>query len=181
MSGKSHIVFAAFSSMNDPRLQGWAKLRGQITAGSTFFEQVADVSTSPATAWNQPNLATVQAGIWRLVAANNRELARSSSVYSSFRAARAHVLRLQSLAEELVATSVTGPAAGTHGFLLTLNDTVVMTNARWYSAVSSSLDVAAATVLALAAASVMTDARSAGSPVKRPAAGRTETIQTASW
>ena len=181
MPGRSQIVFSAFSSLADPRLQGWATLRGHVHAGSIVSESVVQSGSRPDAALTRPDVATVQAGLWRLLAPNNRELGRSASVYSSFGMARAHVLRLQGLATEMVASAVVGPVAGTHGFYITLGETVVMTNGRWYGSVSTSLDGAAATIAALGGALVMSQAPvpgSSGTRRKRAQPGATTVL---SW
>ncbi|SFH79038.1 hypothetical protein SAMN05216274_11534 [Cryobacterium levicorallinum] len=154
MPGRSHVVFSAFSTLADPRLQGWATLRGQINAGSPSMTPIS----RPVAARTLPDVAAVQAGLWRLLAPNNRELGRSASVYSSLGSARAHVLRLQGLVAEMRAASVIGPASGTYGFCIFLDETVVMTNGRWFAAAAASLEAAAATIEALGGAMVIADA-----------------------
>lgn len=170
MPGTSQVVFSAFHSLADPKLHGWASLRGQIKSVSDFAERAAQPRMSPLAARIRPDLATVQAGVWRLLAPNKRELGRSASVYSSFNVARGHVVRLQSLAAELDFTPVIGPAPGTHGFYITLGDLIVMTNGRWYGAASASSEAAAAAILALGAATVATGVRSP-LPVRKGAHG----------
>jgi len=178
--GTSQVVFSSFHSLADPKLHGWATLRGQIKSSADFAERAAPQTNPPATRI-RPNLATVQAGVWRLLAPNKRELARSASVYSSFRVAHEHVLRLQELTAELVATSVVGPARGTHGFYLTLGGQIVMTNGRWYGAASASTEAAAAAIIALGAAAIATDVRSPMPVRKFPQGALPGTRSAVSW
>jgi acetyl-CoA carboxylase carboxyltransferase component len=109
----------------------------------------------------------VHPGIWRLLASNSRELGRSSSVYSSFVSARAHVLELRDQCDSMVVTVVTGPSAGTHGWVITVSDIVVMTAGRWYGAASASREASAGTIEAFRSAFVAADARHANDAGRR--------------
>ncbi|WP_167726490.1 hypothetical protein [Cryobacterium sp. TMT3-29-2] len=100
-------------------------------------------------------------GIWRLLASNSRELGRSSSVYGTFSTARAHVLELKGQCDSMVTTVVTGPRAGTHGWVISVGGVVVMTAGRWYGAASASREASAGTIEAFHTAIVAADARHA--------------------
>ena len=70
--------------------------------------------------------------VWQLVSANNRQLARSVTLHSTFSgatdAARAVVAASDSLAVQLVSE----PGRGMYGWYATLDESPVMTCARWY-------------------------------------------------
>lgn len=164
------IVFSAFRSLFDPRLQGWAKFREHLQDSARVAEVVSQgISEGISEAHRArqdrsgaslsgPTGVPAQSGIWRLLAANNREIGRSSSLYSSFARARAHVLQLQARVGDLTVTSVNGPTAGTHGWYIALDGVAVMTSGRWYGAAASSLEAAAGTIEAFRHAVVAADA-----------------------
>ena len=130
-------------------------------------------------------LATVadsgHSGIWRLLASNSRELGRSSSVYGSFTGARAHVLELKDQCDAMVATVVTGPSAGTHGWVVTIGERVVMTAGRWYGAASASREAAAGTIEAFRVALVAEDARHATEAGRRGSRVLSEAERAQAW
>ncbi|MBC7443794.1 MAG: hypothetical protein H7311_14965, partial [Ramlibacter sp.] len=158
MSPSPLIVFSAFQSSADPRLHGWASFRQSVQAGARATATAPGASARPrATA--PGTRQTGHSGIWRLLASNSRELGRSSSVYGSFATARAHVLELKATVEDMVATTMTGPVAGTHGWMISVGEVVVMTSGRWYGAGSSSREAAFGTIEAFRNANVGEDAR----------------------
>lgn len=159
MSPSSSIDFIAFRSTADPRLHGWVAFRESVQAVVTPIKAVVVRDRNRA----GPALAGVpgQSGIWRLLASNSRELGRSSSIYGTFSSARAHVLELKDQCDSMVATVVTGPRAGTHGWVISVGDVVVMTAGRWYGGASTSREASAGTIQAFRSATVRADARHA--------------------
>jgi len=120
-------------------------------------------------------------GIWRLLASNSRELGRSSSVYATFAGARAHVLELRDQCDAMVATVVTGPSAGTHGWVVTVGERIVMTAGRWYGAASASREAAAGTIEAFRIALVAEDARHATEAGRRGTRVLSEEERAQAW
>lgn len=165
MSPSPHIVFVSFRSMDDPRLTGWATNRERLGNGSATAA-IGNASRGPGSTPSRATRVSTAAseeqgllGIWRLLASNNRELGRSASIYSSFAEARLHVLALQMLADDMVVSTVTGPSAGTHAWMVAVTDTIVMTSGRWYGAASAGREAGAASIRALQGAVVVDESR----------------------
>jgi len=184
VSTSARVVFSVFNSATDPRLQGWLSLRGHLEPdnfaterpvrsprrGDARGETAAETSRAP------------QSGIWRLLATNGRELGRSSSVYGAFAVARAHVLDLQSEVDRMVATTVTGPTAGTHGWVMSVDTVPVMTSGRWYATTSTTREACAGAREAFRSALVPADARQLVQPgARRPRAPIRPTGLTGRW
>jgi len=174
------IAFSAFRSTTDLRLVGWATFRENVRAGALAGAVAGSPAGNPAespagslafavatVAQARPNragpdgstLARAHSGIWRVLAPNSRELARSSSVYGTFAGARAHVLELKNRVDEMVVSLVKGPTAGTHGWIVRVGDVIVMTSGRWYGGASSSREAAVGAILAFRSARVAEGAR----------------------
>lgn len=182
MSPSPCIVFSAFRSATDPRLRGWIAFRHDVHAEPRLPDIATDAHGRPRKrAGAAPGPDSGHAGIWRLLAPNSRELGRSSSVYSSFAGARAHVLELKDQVDDMVATTVTGPTAGTHGWIVTLDGVVVMTAGRWYGAASSSREAAAGTLRAFRNALVPDDPRHSAESGRRSSRVLTEAERALSW
>ncbi|KFF59445.1 hypothetical protein JF66_11185 [Cryobacterium sp. MLB-32] len=175
-------MFSAFRSTTDLRLIGWAAFRENVRAGALAGAVAGSPAgnlagsmagpSGPAVAEAQSRgsrpgrpardgstLARAHSGIWRVLASNNRELGRSASVYGSFAGARAHVLELKDLVDDMVAETVTGPTAGAHGWIVRVGDRVVMTSGRWYGGPSSSREASVGAILAFRTAIVAEGAR----------------------
>jgi hypothetical protein len=221
VSPRPSVVFSAFRSNADPRLQGWVAFRESVQAGGRTaaartgelartggilrsgeiprtgeLAHPAEVARIGATDRvvdvrdRSRGLATVamadsghsgHSGIWRLLASNSRELGRSSSVYGSFTGARAHVLELKDQCDAMVATVVTGPSAGTHGWVVTIGERIVMTAGRWYGAASASREAAAGTIEAFRVAVVAEDARHATEAGRRGSRVLSEEERAQAW
>ncbi|TFC80907.1 hypothetical protein E3T26_06665 [Cryobacterium sp. TMT1-21] len=187
MSASPIFVFSAFRSFSDPRLQGWVALREHLRAGAELADarEATMQPRLPRAAGAAASAALAgESGIWRLLAPNNRELGRSSSVYGSFTAARTHVLALQAVVEDMVVTCVTGPSSGTHGWFVTVGDVPVMTSGRWYGAASSSREACNGALGAFPAAIVTEDPRPSADPGVRLTRGRGRAADagtSASW
>ncbi|TAJ49541.1 MAG: hypothetical protein EPO52_04540 [Herbiconiux sp.] len=137
MSPTPRVVFWSFASASDPMRESWNRFRDAVVTTATAPKIV---SADPA-------------GIWRLLAVNNRELGRSAHLYPDPAAARAHIVRLRARLDELVITPVSGPKPGSRGWYMTLDNRIVLTCGRWYGAAASSSEAAAACRDALAIAS----------------------------
>lgn len=165
MSPSPHIAFVSFRSMEDTRLTGWATNRERLGNGSATAA-IGNPSRGPELIPSRAARGSTAAagergllGIWRLLASNNRELGRSASIYASFAEARLHVLALQMLADDMVVSTVTGPSAGTHAWMVAVTDTIVMTSGRWYGAASAGREAGTASIRALQGAVVVDESR----------------------
>lgn len=130
----SAVLFIAFSSMDAPGLVAW----------SVFRQQVIDSMGSGQSANDTVDGGPV--GVWRLLASNNREVARSADLFDSFASARDSVERLQSRWQELELATFHGPASASHGWAASLDGSPAVTCARWYETGPISLDVSAASI-----------------------------------
>ena len=159
MAVTPYTIFSVFPSGGDPLIRAWTKFREEIQAGSLRQERAAAVAVPDSTFDLTVDVDAVmersgESGIWRLLASNNREIARSSFLYRSFLSAREHLLRLQPQAGEMVTNVVQGSKAGTHGWYVSLRGVTVMTCSRWYCTATVSREAAAAAVLMFARATV---------------------------
>jgi hypothetical protein len=184
VSTSASVVFSAFASAADPRLQGWLSLRGhlQVDAVATARPPRAAPRGDSRGQTATDGVAWARPGIWRLLASNSRELGRSSSVYPTFGLARAHVIDLQAGVDRMVATTVTGPTSGTHGWVVTVDDVAVMTSGRWYGTTSTTRDACAGALAALRTALVTDDPRRLVAPGgRRPRRSAGDPETTGSW
>ena len=147
MSGVPSFAFVTFGSASDRRLAGWTAFRDSILT-ATAIGDVPPVLVSASTNVPPP------VGIWRLLASNNRELARSWVAYPSCDAARADVTRLQSAVSSLAVTVVRGRSASHYGWFATLDGVPVISSGRWFGALSTSAHSAATTLADFAHATV---------------------------
>jgi hypothetical protein len=146
------LVFLAFSSTGDQKYRGWASFRDSVANGRPIGEAMPVVAARRAGDRGFVDLSTV--GIWRLLASNNRELARSWVAYPSYAAARDDVARLQAAVESLVVTVVRGESASQYGWLATLDDEPVISSGRWFGASSTSMHSALTTLADFALATI---------------------------
>lgn len=164
------VLFSSFQSGADPQRQAWARFREQVNTRSLN----AATALSPQLAGRpvpSPLVATAgqdESGIWRLLAPNNRELARSSFLYSSFTSARNHVLQLKG-SEALSATTVRGPHPESYGWFVALKGVPIMTCTRWFGTAAASADAGRAALAALATAVV------GSAPLRATSSGRRTT------
>lgn len=162
MSPHPSILFSSFQSPADPQRIAWLKFRDQSALSSLVARGASSDSV--------PHIATLPgsspSGIWRLLAPNNRELGRSSFLYSTFSAARNHVLQLRESPESITVITVKGPIAKSFGWIATLGNSTVMTCSRW------STSAAAALAVAEAARASLTIATVAELPLRTTSSGR---------
>jgi hypothetical protein len=158
MTTQASIEFSSFSSYSDPMPRAWQRFRDLLTSGGAG--NVEDLEGSRS--------GNRSVCVWRLLASNNRELARSAGLYGTLDEAVAHVHLLRLDSTELTTVSMHGPSAGTHGwFAATRSGLTVMTCGRWYGALGASVEAAHQAVDALRAATVHSDAHRVLSPDRR--------------
>jgi hypothetical protein len=162
VASSSHVVFSAFRSNTDPAFLGWVSFREHVHAasGSGSADPMPipyDTASAPRPAQDPAAAANAPFGVWRLLATNHREVARSSYLYRSGAGARAHARQLQNLVDDMVVTTLSGPLAGTHGWSIAIGGSPVMTCARWYGATATSLEAASGAIEALRTARINDD------------------------
>lgn len=146
---RARIVFDTFRSIHDPRLAAWLLFRSHllpewsITAGS-LSESTPEAALTPLGVF----------GVWRLLATNNRELARCARIFVSPRAAFDAVVAEQARIDEMTVTAVRGPQSTTHGWVIRRGDRPVLTAARWYESASEAAAAGRAAGAALATATI---------------------------
>lgn len=126
-----------------------ADTRTQLDARSQ-----TDARTKAARALAEP------AVVWRLLAPNNRELARSAHLYRTIVDAERHAVQLQNSSDDLEVSLVLGPRPGMRGWVASHRGVVVLTCGRWYGGAAANSESAAAAVQLVASAAI---ARSPGS------------------
>ncbi|GAB3607395.1 hypothetical protein GCM10027413_28040 [Conyzicola nivalis] len=152
MAALPSLVFLAFTSTRDQKYRGWASFRDSVGAGRPLGETVPVAAPRRPADHGFVELSSV--GIWRLLASNNRELARSWVAYPSYAAARDDVSRLQAAVDSLVVTVVRGESASQYGWLATLDGEPVISSGRWFGASSTSMHSALTTLADFALATI---------------------------
>ena len=152
MSALPSLVFLAFPSTRDQKFRGWATFRDSIGRAKPVGGAALAAATRRPAEYGIVELSSV--GIWRLLASNNRELARSWNAYPSFEAARDDVARLQLAVGSLEISVVRGESASQYGWLATLDGDPVISSGRWFGASSTSLQSAITTLADFALAVV---------------------------
>lgn len=142
---RGRVIFDTFRSVRDPRLAAWLMFRSHLLPDDTLAPRVASPSTSPVGVF----------GVWRLLATNNRELARCASVFASPEVAVETALAEQSRAGELHVSPVRGPAATKHAWVLRRDGQPVATAARWYESSGEAAAAGRAAVGVLSSAEVI--------------------------
>ncbi|UFS59208.1 hypothetical protein [Subtercola endophyticus] len=142
MTSGPSILFTEFATRTDPVLRGWADFRAQVLAGArtaqgrTDARGAAEPTSEPRTRRTDAAAPGIRSGIWRLVAPNHREVARSLYLYESLSQAKDHVRDLQDGDRVVTVRLVKGPFAGQHGWVASVDDVAIMSCGRWYSASS---------------------------------------------
>lgn len=167
MASTPYIAFTEFFSRADRTLDGWSTFRDHVRSGArsmaartglelprTFDPRLAPLAPLASAAGD----SLFRGGIWRLLALNNREVARSLFLYESVEAANGHVLKLQRSSVEFEIHLIRGPVSMQHGWYATTNGVAVMSCGRWYPASGLCLESAAYCVEALRTARVAPDA-----------------------
>ena len=117
MSVGPRVVFVRFISGDSPKLSPWLAHVARVL-GSAFRPQ--------------PSRSDEGLLVWQLVSGNNRQLARSVAVYSTFEQATADAARLVERGTELIVELVSEAGRGVYGWYASLDGEPVMTCARWY-------------------------------------------------
>jgi len=149
ISSGSTVLFIAFPSFDAPGLIAWTQFRDSIARGLDALDpSLTDRTLARASSPERP------VGIWRMLASNHREIARSARVYPSFDTARGAVTELQLTVEPLEIRTFHGPTSSTHGWAALASGRAVITCARWYETASASQEAAASSIAAFQHASV---------------------------
>ena len=120
MTVGSRIVFMRFATARSPKLQLWI---------DHFDRVVGHGVERPAS-----RVEGVDDGayVWHLISANNRMLARGSSVFSVLTDSIDDATRLQSIAQEMQFKLVFDSHRGVYGWYASVDGIIAMTCARWY-------------------------------------------------
>ena len=176
MAPGARIVFTSFAARTDPMLAAWSRFQAELDGADARAQRSGNTPASFATAaaeMSQPDARAhadartkdaralaEPAVVWRLLAPNNRELARSAHLYRTIVDAERHAVQLQNTADELDVSLVLGPRPGMRGWVAAHRGIVVLTCGRWYGGAAANSESAAAAVLLIATAAI---ARSPGS------------------
>lgn len=182
MAPGARIVFTSFAARTDPMLAAWSRFQAELDGADARAQRSGNTPASFATAaagMSQPDARAnadarahadartkdaralaEPAVVWRLLAPNNRELARSAHLYRTIADAERHAVQLQNTADELDVSLVLGPRPGMRGWVAAHRGIVVLTCGRWYGGAAANSESAAAAVLLIATAAI---ARSPGS------------------
>jgi hypothetical protein len=183
MAPGARIVFTSFAARTDPMLAAWSRFQAELDGVDGRAPRSSDTPESfgetPPRGMPQPDARThpdartqadarsraaralaEPAVVWRLLAPNNRELARSAHLYRSIADAERHAVQLQNSADDLDVTLVLGPRPGMRGWVAAHRGVVVLTCGRWYGGAAANSESAAAAVQLVATAAI---ARSPGS------------------
>jgi hypothetical protein len=177
------IIFTVFSARTEAMITAWTHFSGQLLPDTVGCG--ADASATD----DDPALPKVRSisppgplgGVWRLLATNNREIARSARVYPSFLKARADVDRIRANRDDLVVAPVNGADRGTRGWYATLAGEPVLTCSRWYETSSSSLTASLDAVEALECALVVEAVRTIESADRRRRRSRVAYSSEVGW
>lgn len=147
-SANARIVFDTFRSPTDPRLAAWLSFRARVlpTAASPALLAQRPVDGAPKEG---------VFGVWRLLATNNRELGRGSSLHASPDAAWVDAETMSSRSDELTPSIVRGTLSMRHGWALRLAGEPVLICSRWYESPGESAAAARAARENLGRASIV--------------------------
>ncbi len=161
---QSLVLLSAARSDADPAVQAWARFRNEISA----VHPVASARVSDAVVLSPSTAPRTAAAFWRVLATNNRELARSYFLYPSFAAAAGHVQRLILAADELAIVPLGGTTGREHGWYATMGDTPVLSCSRWYGGRSTALQAGIGAIRSLATARIVESMHLIGSHRSNP-------------
>lgn len=147
---RGRVIFDTFRSAYDPRLAAWLLFRSYV------LPELAATQLAVQEAAPDPQLASLGVfGVWRLLATNNRELARCAAVFSSPAAAVEAALLDQRRTGELQLAAVRGPVATKHAWVLRGGGRPVVTSARWYESAGEAVAAGRMATTVLASAEVV--------------------------
>ncbi|MDU0346410.1 hypothetical protein RWH44_11950 [Microbacterium sp. KSW2-29] len=146
---RGRVIFDTFRSSYDPRLAAWLLFRSYV---------LPEFAASPIAAEEVvPGAGLVSLGVfgvWRLLATNNRELARCAAVFSSPAAAVEAAVADQRRIADLHLSAVRGPTATKHAWVLRGGGRPVVTSARWYESAGEAVAAGRMATAVLASAAV---------------------------
>jgi hypothetical protein len=117
MTVQSRVIFTRFADTDNPELRPWlAHVTRVLGKRAPVVKRMADPT------------------VWQLVSANNRELARSASVFPGFRAASESAKATIEALPKAVIRPVVDESRGLHGWYLAINDQPAVICSRWYYA-----------------------------------------------
>ncbi|RFA10335.1 hypothetical protein B7R54_14790 [Subtercola boreus] len=165
MPSTPYIAFTEFLSRADRALNGWSGFREHVRSGARAMAALTgetlprsfDPRLAPLAENAGPVSPPFTGGIWRLLALNNREIARSLFLYESASAASEHVRKLQRSSDDIEVHLIRGPVSMQHGWYATLDSVAVMSCGRWYPAAGLCHESAVYSVTALRTARVTPD------------------------
>lgn len=147
---RGRVIFDTFRSARDPRLSAWLLFRSYLLPELAVTQLALTEAAPPAI------VAPIGVfGVWRLLATNNRELARCATVFPSPTAAVEAARSAQVWAGEMSVTTVRGPVATKHAWLLRRGDRPVATAARWYESAGEAMGAGRSAVSVLTTAEVV--------------------------
>ncbi|MEX8058446.1 MULTISPECIES: hypothetical protein [Microbacterium] len=147
----ARVVFDTFRSARDPRLSAWLLFRSYL---------LPELAASQLALMESPTAAGALApigvfGVWRLLATNNRELARCATVFASPSVAVDAARVEQSRADQMQVSTVRGPVATKHAWVLRRGDRPIATAARWYESAGEASAAGRAAVAVFRSADVV--------------------------
>jgi hypothetical protein len=147
MSVGPRILFTRFVNGDSPKLQPWIAHVRRVVPG-------AALSTSQNTVSGDDPVV-----VWQLISGNNRQLARSARVHSSFqRATEEARWAIESIAD-LKVSEVSDLHRGSYGWFAELAGEPILTCSRWYSTERDRLHSIRLALGSLPIAEVLTGAR----------------------
>lgn len=123
-SAPARVVFDTFRSTNDPLLAAWLSFRSRAMPAEPA--PVLDLRSREASEKRGVF------GVWRLLATNNREIGRGSTLHDSPDSAWIDAESMRSRYEELTPVVLGGPRSMRHGWALRLDGHPVLLCSRWY-------------------------------------------------
>ncbi|OZD39028.1 hypothetical protein CH252_31215 [Rhodococcus sp. 06-1477-1B] len=148
---RGRVIFDTFRSVRDPRLSAWLLFRSYLLPELAVSQSALMESASVADA-----LAPIGVfGVWRLLATNNRELARCATVFASPAVAVDAVGVEQSRAGQMQVSTVRGPVATKHAWVMRRGDRPIATAARWYESAGEASAAGRAAVTVFRSADVV--------------------------
>ncbi|MFJ4038430.1 hypothetical protein ACIPVB_10120 [Microbacterium sp. NPDC090007] len=140
----ARVVFDTFRSATDPMLTSWLAFRARI---------LPTAAPPPIRSADGAPGAGVY-GVWRLLATNNRELARGTALHASPDHAWADAEHLRERAADLSTTTLRGDLSTRHGWALRLDGVPVLMCSRWYESPSEAAAAARAARMHLGRAAI---------------------------
>lgn len=148
---RGRVIFDTFRSVRDPRLAAWLLFRSYLLP-ELAASQLALMGSPIA----ESGLAPIGVfGVWRLLATNNRELARCATVFASPAVAIDAARVEQPRADQMQVSTVRGPVATKHAWVLRRGDRPIATAARWYESAGEAAAAGRAAVAVFQSADVV--------------------------